>query len=277
MNSKNSFEKDNMTKITVVINIYNEADVIEKCLESVFWADEIVIIDMESTDESIEICTRYTKKIFTHPHDPIVEKARDFGINQASNEWILILDPDERVSPSLAHNLLELVSDNPTFVAVRIPRRTYIFGRKVNNLIWAKEFKIGLIRFFKREYVRWKPEVHAGPTISGDIFQIEYDENLNNAIIHFNYSTIADFVERLNRYTTAEAERLFTNDRPFRWYKLFYHPIKALLKNYVIYKGYREGIYGLILSLLMSFYRLITYMKLWEIEENQDKSKKRIV
>ena len=254
-----------MATISVVITTYNEAEHIENCLKSVTWADEILIVDLGSTDATIECCARYTDRIISHPLVPVVEMVRDFTISQAQSDWVLVMDPDERASKGLGDILRQKVKKNQP-AAYSLFFITRIFGKDILHTGWGEDEHI---RFFSRVHVKWPATVHSCPVVDGDIEHIPMNEGY---IIHENYSSISHFIEKLNRYTTAEAQRLNDAGRSFHWLKLFYQPSKEFWSRFIRLKGYKDGLHGLFLSLLMAFYTQASYMKLWEIERKSIKS-----
>lgn len=262
------------SRLSVLLTVYNDAQFLEACLESVKWADEIVIVDMYSTDGSDKIFQAYTDKIYFHPHEIIVEHSQNYGISKTTGEWILKLDPDERILPALAHQIQEIVTNEAEIVAFRLPRKDYMFDRWIQYTGWQGDLKPGLIRLFKRKLVDWPKQVHAQPIINGKIGIVEYDPSIDNAIHHVNYTDLTQFIEKLNRYTTAEAQRLYQLKRPFHWLKLFYQPCREFWWRFIQMQGYRDGIFGLILSLLRSFYIMVSYMKLWELERQINNNEK---
>ena len=261
-----------MSTLSVVINVYNEADLLKDCLESVRWADEIIITDMHSTDGSVQLAQQYTDKVILIDREPVVEKARNLGISHATGAWILVLDPDERVSSSLAQQIQVIVSSQDrSCVAYRLPRNDYIFGKWIQHTGWQGNRETGLIRLFQRDKVHWPQDVHTNPEVDGPVSAIRYDPNLDNAIIHLNYTSVNQFVEKMNRYTSAEAEKRFGEGKSFAWYKLLYHPLIDFWRRYVSGKGYKDGMHGFILSILMAFYAELILIKMWETVKDQPK------
>jgi len=251
--------------ISAVIHVFNERDFIEPCLKSLGWVDEIVIIDQGGSDGGIEICKSYTQRIVPHPPVPVVEMARNFGIEQASGDWILVLDPDERVSGKLASTLRD-VSESSSADAYSLARSTWIFGREIRHTGWNSDSQV---RFFKRGKVRWPQQVHSLPEIAGVVASIDASQG---CIVHENYVSLTQFLDKLNRYTTDEALRLRRENRPFHFLKLFYQPAREFFSRFIKCKGYKDGFVGFLLSLLMAFYWQMTYMKLWESYDIEKRS-----
>lgn len=253
-----------MPSISVVITTCNEAEYVDECLQSVAWADEIIVVDLESTDNTVEVSQRYTEKIYTHPRVPVVELVRDFGIQKATQDWVLVLDPDERVTELLAQTLRTLANEGDA-AAYEIPRTTLMFGYRVNGA-WKLARHI---RFFRRGVVQWPGEVHSRPVVDGVVKALALE---NGSIEHLNYTTISQFIEKLNRYTTAEATRLRDAGRPFHWLKLFYQPSKEFYRYYLKSGGYKDGLLGLMISLMMVFYSQAAYIKLWEMYDKEKRN-----
>lgn len=258
-----------MSTLSVVINVYNEAELLKDCLESVRWADEIIVTDMHSTDGGANIYRQYTNKVFLIDREPIADRVHNFAFAQASQEWVLKLDPDERISPTLAAQIKEILTTEPVAAAYRLPFKDYIFGKWIQYTGWQGNREIGLIRLFKREKVCWREDVHTTPAVDGPVSAICYDPAMDNAIIHLNYASVSQFIEKLNRYTSAEAEKRFGEGKTFAWYKLLYHPLVDFWRRYVISKGYKDGIHGFILSVLMAIYAEIILIKMWEMVKDK--------
>ena len=258
-----------MTTISAVLIVYNEAHLLNDCLESIIWTDEIVVVDLYSTDNSIEIAKNFGAITYRHSWEPIADKVQNYAFSKATKDWILKVDPDERISKRLTLQILEIINNPNSQDAYRLPVKDYIFSKWIRYSGWQGNLKIGLLRLFRRQKIKWTPQVHSQPQIIGTVGEINYDESLDNAIIHFNYKDISQYLEKFNRYTSAEAARLYQLRRPFHCLKLFYQPSKEFFKRYILYKGYKDRLHGLILSLLQSFYVMVSYMKLWELERSK--------
>lgn len=253
--------------ISAVVHTYNEEKTIERCLSSlVSWVDEIVIVDMGSTDATCKKASQYKVRIFQHPYTGFVEPARNFGINKVKGQWIIILDSDEEIPRALAEKLLKITQINECDY-VRLPRKNIIFGKWIRYGGWWPDFQV---RFFKKGAVFWTDKIHGVPLTRGQGDEIEAEESVS--IIHYNYQTIEQFIERLNRYTTISAKDIFLSNQHFSLSDLFHKPSKEFINRYFVWEGYKDGLHGLALSLLQSFSELIIYLKLWELENfKQDK------
>lgn len=245
--------------ISVVINTLNESNNIRNCLESVKWANEIIIVDMYSDDNTVSIAKEYTSKIFFHEKMGYVEPARKFAISKASNEWILLLDADELITQVLAEKLNDIIKENKCD-AIWLPRENYFFGEKIKYTGWgAVEDK--QLRFFKKNTISHSDKIHERAEIDHDakVYEI-LDPKFS--IVHFNYIDIEQFIDKLNRYTTIEAKYKFSNKENTTILNSICLSCYEFIKRFFIKKGYKDGRIGLYLSLLMFFYRLTTGIKL---------------
>ncbi len=248
-------------KISVIITVLNGENTITSCLESVKWADEIVVVDDGSTDNTLTIAKKYTDKIFPHKSQGFVEPSRNFAIEKASNDWILILDADEQVPSTLASKLQDHVVNGAISSCVRIPRKNMIFKKWIQNTGWWPDYNI---RFFKKGSVVWSNVIHSQPKISGPILDLGPQEEY--AIIHQNYVSVSQFLQKLDRYTSVTANERIIAKESFSWHKLFSAPFQEFLSRYFARKGYKDGLHGLVLSILMAFYEFTIYLKMWEKE-----------
>ncbi len=250
-----------LSKISVVINTLNNEGNIKRALESVKWADEILVCDMHSGDKTSGIAKEMGAKVIEGKRVEYVELARNFSISKASNDWILVLDPDEEITESLKERLLQISSKMKGIDYVRIPRKNIIFGKWMQASGWWPDLNI---RFFKKGKVKWSNKIHRPPEVMGEGIDLEADERW--AIIHNNYGSISDFIIRMNRYTKVEADELIKDGCKFNWKDLIEKPLSEFLSRFFANKGYLDGLHGLALSLLQAFSFLIVYLRIWERE-----------
>ncbi|MCX6724604.1 MAG: glycosyltransferase family 2 protein [Candidatus Shapirobacteria bacterium] len=250
-----------MNKISVIVNTWNEEQNIKRCLDSVKWADEIVVVDMFSTDKTVAIAKKSAAKIFSHKYTSYVEPARNFAIKKTTGDWILILDADEEISSELAQKLKNLTENKEGLTYFRLPRKNIIFGKWIKHSRWWPDYNI---RFFKKGAVCWSEKIHSVPLTRGEGFDLESKEA--NAILHYHYQTVSQHLERLNRYSDIQARELVENGYKFNWSDLLRKPMSEFLSRFFAGDGYKDGTHGLILSLLQSFSELVKYLKVWEKE-----------
>lgn len=250
--------------ISTVIISYNEAEKLDSCLKRIKdFADEIILIDLSSTDETDKIAKKYKAKIFKHELVPYVELVRNYAVSKASNEWILVLDPDEIVPNSLK-NYLKEIAQKDEFEAVNIPRKNIFFGKWISHSNWWPDRHI---RFFKKGKINWDEQIHKYPSILGKVATPPAKEDL--AIWHYGYKTIDEFIERQNRYSSITALNLHDNGIKFSWRLFFWKPTREFLVRFIKHLGFLDGFLGLILTFLMMVYQLEVMIKLWELENQK--------
>jgi len=257
-----------MKKLSIVINTRNEALELHRLLASVKnVADEIVIVDMHSTDDTKVVAKNFGAVVYDHEPLSYVEPARNFGISKATGEWILVLDPDEEISVSLASKIKEIVySDIDTADYFALPRKNIIFGTWVKHSRWWPDITI---RLFKKGHVSWDEAIHSVPITQGKGQDIAAKEEY--AIMHHSYATIEDYVTRLNRYTTVQATALVDHGYSLVWQDLFSKPTSEFISRYFAGNGYKDGIHGIALAGLQAFSEFIVYAKVWQIEKFAEK------
>lgn len=249
-------------KISVVINTLNEEKNLPRAMASVKnLADEVVVVDMNSDDKTSEIAKKLGARVYAHKRTGYVEPARNFAISKASNEWVLILDADEEITPALSAEIKRKIkSSKPDYY--RIPRKNIIFGRFIKHSRWWPDMNI---RLFKKGSVSWNEIIHTVPLTIGTGENFPEKESL--AIIHHSYDSIESYLERMNRYTTYNAKIKVDEGYKFLWKDIVVKPMGEFLSRYFYGQGYKDGLHGLALSFLQAFSELSVYLKVWQIEK----------
>ena len=253
-----------MNNISVVVLTKNEEKRICPCLDSVKWADEIILVDDESTDRTIEIARKYTDKIFTRKMD-VEGRHRNWAYGLASNDWVLSLDADEIVTPELREEIIEALKNNPKENGFTIPRRNYIGDYWVRHGGW---YPAAQLKLFRKDKFRYE-EVGVHPRA----FMDEPCGHLKKDLIHYSYRDIEDFLNKLNNQTTREAEKWFAQDKPMRLGRFLYRSLDRFLRTYVGRKGYKDGFIGFIIAYFASLYQFISYLKYRELSSERRKDK----
>ena len=246
-----------MNNITCIVHTYNSEKYLDACLKSVSWVDEIIIVDMYSNDLTLDIAKKYKCKILMHENIGYADPARQYGVENAKNDWILAIDSDELLSPFIISEL-NSISENNAFDVVNISRRNFFFGKELHGSGWSYKDDI-IPRFFNKRFLSYQSEIHNFIKISEKARVLNLIEK-NKSFIHFNYDTVESFISRLNRYTTIES----TNDVKYKdkmGLKIFYHCMREFFGRFFIKKGYKDGWLGLYLSLAMAFYRISAIAK----------------
>ncbi|MBU0569271.1 glycosyltransferase family 2 protein [Patescibacteria group bacterium] len=248
-----------MRKISVVINTLNEEKNLPIALASVKeFADEIVVCDMYSDDKTVAIAEKAGAKIFKHKQTGYVEPARNFAIGKATGDWILILDADEKINKILADKLRQICTDSKLADYFRIPRKNIVFGKWVKHSRWWPDYNI---RFFKKSHVSWSEVIHSVPMTKGKGADLEANEE--NAIVHYHYTSVEQYINRMNRYTSVQSEKLKKDGYKFEWSDLIKKPANEFLSRYFQGEGYKDGVHGLALAGLQAFSEFVMYLKTW--------------
>lgn len=247
-----------MPKLTVVISAFNEEDKIEKCLKSVVFADEVILVDNSSTDKTKEIAEKYATSILTQPNDPLlIDIQKNTGFKKAKNDWILSIDADEIVTPELSREIQELLSKDSLKDGYFIPRKNIIFGKQIDYTGWYPDYQLRLFRKNKGEFKN--SHVHEGVQVDGET------DYLNEHILHHNYETIIQFIQKnMINYAQNEANNLINKNYELSPEDLISIPSKEFLSRFFARRGYRDGIHGLFLSLLMASSHLVVLAIVWE-------------
>lgn len=249
-------------QISACIISFNEERKIHRCLESVKWCDEIVVLDSFSTDRTVDVCRRYTDKIHQSAWLGYVGQ-RNLVREMAQHSWILVLDSDEEVSPGLREEILaEFEKGVGSHVGYEFPRLVYYNGRWIHHGEWYPDVKL---RLFKKEHGRSEgEEPHDRIEVKGPV------KRLKNPVWHYTYDDIRDQLDTMNRFSGITAQQRFLKDRPFRWLDLLFRPAFRFLKGYILRGGFLDGAHGFIIAGLSSFGVFAKYAKLWELELKKD-------
>lgn len=257
-----------MVKISAVINTLNEEKKIGRCLASLKgFANEVIVVDMMSTDRTVEIAKKFGAKVFKHKRVGYVEPARNFAISKAKHDWVLVIDADEEL-PETLKTFLKKEIKAPQGDYYRIPRKNIIFGKWMKHSGWWPDL---VYRFFKKGSITWNEVIHSVPMTKGLGLDLPIQQEL--AIKHRNYSSVEEYITRMNRYTTIQAKNLNKKGVEFKWRDVLVKPASEFLRRYFAEQGYRDGLHGLVISLLQTLSELVLYAKLWQ----KQKFKKRKV
>jgi len=244
-------------KLTVTVITRNEASNIDAALLSVSWADEIVVIDSESTDDTAARARKYNARIEVRPW-PGYSAQKNYAASIASNDWILSLDADERVTPELAAEIKALLATEPPRRGYRIPRISHYLGKWIRGTDWYPDYQL---RLYDRRAATWNGRrVHESVTLTGEPGVLRHD------LQHLPYRDISDHLATIDRYTTLAAEQMQADGRVPSVFGVALHPPFAFLRNYILRGGFRSGSAGLIVSALNSYY---VFLKLAKARESR--------
>jgi glycosyltransferase involved in cell wall biosynthesis len=250
-----------MSKISVTIITHNEEANIVPCLESAKWADEIVVLDSNSTDGTVELARQFTDRVLSVPWRGF-GKNKNQAVDEARMEWIFVLDADERITPALRQEIQAILQADGPADGYRVPRRNHFCGRFVKHLGWYPDYSIRLFRKAKGRFN--EREVHESVEINGQV------GTLQQPMLHYTYKSISDFVLRMDRYSALAAQELLKQGRQPMWGELIWRPFFTFLKLYVLQKGFLAGRDGYTLAFLYSTYNFLKYYKFRELRQQPD-------
>ncbi len=242
-------------RVSAVVITKNEAENIRDCLASLQWADEIIVVDAESTDDTVAQAGEFTDKIFIRRWDGF-SAAKNFARAQCTGDWVLWLDADERVTPELREEIINVLANDPAVAGFEMPRLANFLGKWIRHGGWYPGY---VLRLFRRGAGRFddKP-VHEGVLVDGKIAR------LKNHLLHYTDRNLQHYFEKFNRYTSLAAEELNQRGRRFHLWDLLLRPSWFFFRMYVLKAGFWDGLSGFILARLSAAYVFAKYAKLWE-------------
>ena len=251
-----------MPRVSVIIIALNQEDNIVPCLETVRWADDIVIVDSGSEDRTLERARDFTDRIFTISW-PGFGAAKNYALDQARGDWIFSLDTDERVSEALREEILAAVRTDGQFAGYKVPRKNYFGGRWVKRLGWYPDYTL---RLFQKGNGRFRERaVHEEVLVNGPVGFLQHP------LDHYSYDSVSDYLARQDRYARLAAQEMLREGRRPRAGELFWRPCSHFFKLYVLRLGFLEGRLGYTLALLSSLYNFLKYYYLRELlHETED-------
>jgi glycosyltransferase involved in cell wall biosynthesis len=249
-------------KLSVTVITKNEAADIGETLASVRWADEIIVVDSHSTDDTVAIARRHTDRVVVRDWAGYIDQ-KNHAASLAAHDWILSVDADERVTPELAAEVKALLQSDPREAAFRIPRVTWHLGRWIRTTDWYPDYQL---RLYDRRAAQWTGRsVHESVTVRGATGMLRAE------LQHYAYRDISDHLETIDRYTTLAARQMQEDGRRAGLLELAGHPPLAFLRNYLAHGGIRDGVPGFIISAMNAYYVFLKFAKLWELQRT-DKS-----
>jgi glycosyltransferase involved in cell wall biosynthesis len=243
--------------LTVTIITLNESAHIGAAIDSASWADEIVVVDAESTDATVAIARARGARVETRPWTGYIDQ-KNHAAALAAHDWILSIDADERITPALASEIRALLASDPPRRAYQVPRITFHLGRWIRSTDFYPDLQI---RLYHREAARWQGRyVHESLAVDGAVGR------LHGELQHYSYRNLCEHLERMNRYSTLAARQMHEAGRRAGPLDLLLRPPAAFVRNYVLRRGFRDGAAGLTLSLVNACSVLLKFAKLWELQ-----------
>ncbi|PKK84916.1 MAG: hypothetical protein CVT49_01815 [candidate division Zixibacteria bacterium HGW-Zixibacteria-1] len=247
-----------MSKISAVIITKNEEANIERCLKSVDWVDEIIVVDTDSTDKTRRIATEAGARVFQVEWQGFGH-AKGFGVEKASHDWILSIDADEEIGERLASEIKGVIASDRAENGFEIPRRTSFLGRWIKYSRWYPDY---VLRLFKKNSGRFNDSlVHEKVMIEGSIGR------LANPILHYSYPDIDTYFIKFEKYTSLAAQELYNKGKRFHLAALIFKPIASFFRHYVTGLGFLDGVEGFLIAVLSAFGVVTRYVKLRSLEK----------
>jgi len=248
--------------ISAIVLTKNEENNIVDCLGSLLWCDEIVVIDDNSEDRTVEIVKNLKNekiKIFDHPIENDFSAQRNYGLENARGEWVLFVDADERVTDGLKNEIDYLIRYSDRVNKLNgyfIKRRDIIWGKELN---YGETGDIKLLRLARKVKGQWMGKVHEVWKVKGRIGE------LRNPLYHYPHQSITEFLQEINFYTDLRAKELLEENVKVYWWSILIYPLGKFILNYGIKRGFLDGLHGLIFAILMSFHSFLVRSKLWQL------------
>ena len=246
-----------MPGISATVITFNEEANIAGALESLGWADEIVVVDSGSTDATPEICRRYGAAHYSRAWTGYVDQ-KNFAVEKATNDWIFSLDADERVSPALKQEIAGLLSSDPPNTGYRIPRVACFMGRWIRHGDWYPDYQL---RLFDRRHGRWQ-----GGRVHESVRLDREPGFLNGEIHHYTYRDLSAYLRRLESYSTLAAADYRERGKVSTPLRMLLNPTATFIKAYLMKRGFLDGTPGFVVAVMGAVSVFFKYAKLYELQ-----------
>jgi glycosyltransferase involved in cell wall biosynthesis len=247
--------------ISGVVICLNEGDRIGRCLESLSFCDELVVVDSGSTDGTREVALRHSDRVIEQPFLGYV-KQKNFALERAAHDWVVCLDADEALSPELREAVLAAVSRSDGPVGYELDRITHYLGVWHDHGEWYPDWQL---RVFRRSRGHWTGlDPHDRVELDGPV------ERLSGRLWHWNYRSLSEHIQTTDRFSARMARSMQESGVRFRVSDLLLRPAARFFKGYVLRQGFRNGLPGLIVCAATAYYVFMKYAKLWELERRSD-------
>ena len=244
--------------ISTVVLTHNSEKTLGNTLASLQFSDEIIVVDDDSTDKTLQIARTYKATVFKRSLNDDFAAQRNYGLGKAKGEWVLFIDADEVVPPELSREIETVTSaSNSKISGYFISRQDYFGGRGLKH---GETSKVQLLRLAKKQAGVWIEPVH-------EIWQVRgATGNLKNPIHHLPHSDVAQFLAKINRYSSIRARFLYAQGKRSSLWQIIMYPTAKFFVNYVVKLGFLDGMEGLIMAIMMSFHSFLVRAKLWTLE-----------
>lgn len=253
-----------MIKLTAILITKDEEANLERCLQSISWVDELIVVDSGSIDNTVEIARKFKAKVFS-PEWKGFGPTKQYALDQATGDWVLSIDADEEVSFTLKNEIRQLLENDPPHDGYEIPRKTQFLGHWILHSGWYPDY---VLRLFRKQTGRFTPVlVHEEIIVDGS------RSRLSNPLMHYSYPTLENYVRKLDQYSSLAAEEMFKRGRKFRYWQLVVKPALLFVKKLLFQKGWRDGWEGYMIARLSATSIFLRYAKLRSLEINSSDRK----
>ena len=247
--------------LSVAIIGHNEAEHLSELLPQLHWADEVIYVDCESADDSLKIAAQNQCRTFSRPNHSNLNRNKTYAIEQAQGDWVMYLDPDERIPEGLSQEICAVIQSKPPHVAFQLNRRNHYFGRWLRHGSQYPDVQLRL--FLRGKAVFQQEHVHEKLQVEGSIGHLHHD------MLHYPYQTISQFLKKFDFYTSFEAHYLRKKNTPLTWKNhgkyLILTPLTRFLRRYFLKRGFLDGLPGFFCALFDALNSIVRYFKLWEL------------
>lgn len=239
--------------ISAVVLSHNDEAILPRCLKSLSWCDEVIVVDDNSTDGTEAVAKKFEAKVFIHSLSDDFASQRNFSLEKAGGDWVLFVDSDEVISDELAREIQGLSLDQNGYF---MKRKDWWGGRWLTH---GETGNIKLLRLARKEAGKWEQPVHEEWKIAGNV------GTLVHPLLHYPHQNVAQFLEEINRYSTAYARYLFSRGVKEPVWQIIGKPLVKFFINYVWHLGFLDGTAGMVVALMMSFHSFLVRGKLWKL------------
>lgn len=260
MGNKTSEREPDSILFTGIVVTCNEERYLRDCLKSLSFCDELIVVDLGSTDSSLRIAREAGAKVLHHERVPVVEQVREFAVRQARNEWIVFIDPDEIMSPALAEEIIE-AARAPRTAAIKLPWQFYFKDKPLTCCVWGikNNSKLSAVH---RNRISLKPLVHRGYEPMPGYEVIEISRTEDNFVRHYWMSSYGQLIEKHLRYIRHEGEAKYNSGLRFSWLSMLTDTAQAIRTNLISYRGLLGGPTGIFLSFFYGWYVFMGWLSL---------------
>ncbi|MDH3891786.1 MAG: glycosyltransferase family 2 protein [candidate division Zixibacteria bacterium] len=260
MNDAADNTPDTAETISAVIITKNEEANIARCLKALSWVDEIVVVDSGSNDDTRQLATELGAAVFEADWNGF-GPTKALGVDKATSQWIISVDADEVVSPQLASEIQKVLIDGTDHHGFDMPRKTNFLGRWIHHCGWYPD---RVLRLFLKAHGNFNDApVHERVVLKGDI------GHLKEYLLHYSYPSLEHYLVKSNRYTTLGAQKALTDGRRANWFDIVIRPTVSFLSHYISRQGFRDGLEGLLISVLSAVAVMMKYSKLRVLQNEQ--------